>query len=231
MHETTFDARVARPNGEGEVVELHRVTPIQYSGDFPVRERGSYLLTVQKNRDGQVESTAYESLVLSYPTEFAEFETNRRLLNELASRTNGIFEPLPKQIAQHSGRGIAYLKPLSFTLLIVSLILFVLEMILRRFSIASGYLTELKAQLKSFHHRDEHTSSPTLSRLRQKKTTLTEEASTTSNDFVSSSASQLGYQPRNESDSVSRRDASAAPQPTTTGNIGRLLQAKNRTHR
>ena len=227
----TFDARIAPPNGEGEVVELHRVTPTQYSGDFPVRERGSYLLTVQKNRDGQVESTAYESLVLSYPTEFAEFETNRRLLNELASRTNGIFEPLPKQIAQHSGRGIAYLKPLSFTLLIVSLILFVLEMILRRFSIASGYLAELKAQLTSFRHRDDHTPSPTLSRLRQKKTTLTAEASTTSNDFVPSSASQLGYQPKNESDSVSRRDASAAPQPTTTSNIGRLLQAKNRAHR
>ena len=229
--EITFDARIAYPNGEGEVVELRRVTPTQYSGTFPVQERGSYLLTVQKNRDGQVESTAYKNLVLSYPTEFAEFETNRRLLNELASQTNGIFEPLPKQIAQHRGRAIAYLKPLSFTLLIVSLILFVLEMILRRFSIASGYLTELKAQLKSLRRRDDPTSSATLSRLRQKKTTLTEEASTTSNDFVPSSASQLGYQPKDESDSVSRRDASAASQPMTTGNIGRLLQAKNRAHR
>ena len=150
-HGITFEARIARPNGEGAVIELSRVTPTQYSGEFPVRERGSYLLTVQKSRDGQVESTDYESLVLSYPTEFAEFETNRRLLNELASRTNGIFEPSPKQIAQHRGKAIERLKPLSFTLLIVSLILFVLEMILRRFSIASGYLAELKAQLKSLH--------------------------------------------------------------------------------
>ena len=72
-HGITFEARIARPNGEGEAVELNRITPTQYSGEFPVRERGSYLVAVQKNRDGQVESTAYDSLVLSYPTEFAEF--------------------------------------------------------------------------------------------------------------------------------------------------------------
>ena len=230
-HGITFEARIARPNGEGEVVELRRVTPTQYSGEFPVRERGSYLVTAQKKRDGQVESTDYESVVLSYSTEFAEFETNRRLLNELASRTNGIFEPSPRQIAQHRGTAIEHLKPLSFALLMISVILFVLEMILRRFSIASGYLTELKAQLKSLRHRDDHTSSPTLSRLRQKKTTLTEEASTTSSDFVPFSAAQLGYQRRSESDSVSKRGTSADPQPTTTGDLGRLLQAKNRAHR
>ena len=230
-HGITFDARIARPNAGGEVVELRRVTPTQYSGEFPVRERGSYLVTAQKNRDGQVESTAYENLVLSYPTEFAEFETNRRLLNELASRTNGIFEPSPKQIAQHRGTAIEHLKPLSFTLLIVSLILFVFEMILRRFSIASGYLAELKAQLKSLRRREDDASSLTLSRLRQKKAALTEETSTASSDFAPSSASQLGYQRRSESDSVSGRHTSAAPQSTATGNIGKLLQAKSRAHK
>ena len=229
-HGITFDARIALPNTEGEVVELRRITPLQYSGEFPVRERGSYLLTVQKKRDGQVESVAYQSLVLSYPTEFAEFETNRQLLNELASRTNGIFEPSPKQIAQHRGTAIEHLKPLSFTLLIVSLILFVLEMILRRFSIASGYLAELKAQLESLRRREDRTSSPTLSRLRQKKATLTEETSTTPSDFTPSSVAQFGYQGGSGSDSVSRTGASAAPQPTATGNISRLLQAKSRAH-
>ena len=129
-HRLTFDVRIARPNTEGEAVELHRITPTQYVGEFSVRERGSYLVTAQKNRDGQVEGTAYRSLVVSYPTEFAEFETNRRLLNELANRTNGIFEPSPKQIAQHSGIAIEHLKPLWSNLLRMSVILFVLEMVL-----------------------------------------------------------------------------------------------------
>ncbi len=230
-HGITFDARIVHPNGGGEVIELRRVTPTQYLGTFPVRERGSYFITVRKNRDGQVESTAYESLNLSYPIEFAEFETNHRLLNELANRTNGIFEPSPKQIAQHRGAAIEHMKPLSFTLLIVSLILFVLEMILRRFSIASGYLAELKAQLELLRRREDHASSLTLSRLRQKKAALTEEPSTTSSDFALSSASQFGYQSGSESDLISRRGASAAPQSTTTGSIGRLLQAKSKAHK
>ena len=227
-HGLTFDVRLARPNAEGEVVELRRVTPTQYLGEFPVRERGSYLVTAQKSRDGQVKS---KGLILSYPAEFAEFETNSQLLNELASRTNGIFEPSPRQIAQHNGTAIEHLKPLSSTLLIVSLILFVLEMILRRFSIASGYLGELKAQLVSLRRREDSTSSPTLSRLRQKKVTLTETTTTASSDFGTSSTSQFGYQRESQSDSVSKRPLSADPQPTTTGDIGRLLQAKNRVHR
>ena len=227
-YDLTFDVSLARPDGEGAVVELHRVTPTRYSGEFPVRERGSYLVTAQKKRDGQVESTDYDSLVLSYPAEFAEFETNRQLLNELASQTNGIFEPSPKQIVQHRGTPIEHLKPLSFTLLVMSLILFVLEMILRRFSIASGYLAELKTQLRLLYRRDDHAASPTLSRLRQTKATLTAETSTTSADFAPSSTSQRGYQRGRELDSALRRHVSADPQPATTGNIGRLLQAKSR---
>ena len=244
----TFDVSLARPDGEGAVVEMHRVTPTRYSGEFPVRARGAYLVTAQKKRDGQVESTNYESLVLSYPAEYAEFETNRQLLNELASRTNGIFEPSPKQIVQQRGTPIEHLKPLSFTLLVVSLILFVLEMILRRFSVASGYLTELKAQLRLLYRQDDHTSSPALSRLRQTKATsdavtlsrrlrhqesstsrdLTAEPSTTSADFASSSTSQRGYQRESVSESVLRRRPSADQQSATTGDIGRLLQAKSR---
>ena len=230
-HGLTFDVRLVRPNAEGEAIELRRITPTQYSGEFSARERGSYLVTAQKNRDGQVESTTYESLILPYPAEFAEFETNLQLLNELAIRTNGIFEPSPKQIVQHSGTAIEHLKPLTPNLLIASLILFVLEMMLRRLSIASGYLAELKAQVESLRHREDRASSPTLSSLRRKKATLTETTTTTSTDFGASSASQFGYQHGSESDSVSRSPLSAASQPTTTGDIGRLLQAKNRVHR
>lgn len=230
-HRITFDARIARPNAVGELVELRRVTPTQYSGEFSVRERGSYLVTVQKNRDGQVENTVYGNLVVSYPTEFAEFETNRRLLNELASQTNGIFEPSPKQIAQHRGAAIEHLKPLWSSLLIMSVVLFVLEMILRRLSIASGYLAELKTQLGSLRRSEGHASSSTLSRLRQKKATLTEETATKSSDFVPSSVPQFRHQRGSQPNAASGEDLSATPQGAMTGSIGRLLQAKSRTHK
>ena len=228
-HEIGFGVRIARPNTDGEAVELHRVTPTQYSGEFAVRERGSYLVTVRKNRDGQVENTVYENLAVAYPTEFAEFETNRQLLTELARQTNGIFEPSPKQITQHRGTAIEHLKPLWSSLLVMSIILFVLEMILRRLSIASGYLTELQMQLGSLRSRERQASSPALSRLRQKKATLIEETVPKPGGAVPASAAQLRYQRGSGSDSIPARDSVTNPQPTTAGNIGRLLEAKSRT--
>lgn len=227
-HGIVFDVRITRPNTESEAVELHHVTPTQYSGEFAVRERGSYLVTVRKNRDGQVENTAYKNLAVAYPTEFAEFQTNRQLLTELARQTNGIFEPSPKQIAQHRGKAIEYLKPLWPGLLVMSIILFVLEMILRRLSVASGYLTELKMQLESFRSGEIKAASPALSRLRQKKVTLREETATKSDGTISSPVPQVRYQGGDMADSIPAADSITNPQPTTTGNIGRLLQAKGR---
>ncbi len=225
---STFDVRVARPNAEGEAIELHRVAPTQYSGEFTIRERGAYLVTAQKKRDGKVESSMHKSLVLSYPAEFTEFETNRQLLNELASRTNGVFEPSPEQIAQHSGKGIEHLRPLSFALLTVSILLFVLEMILRRFSIASGYITDLKAQLRTLRRREQGASSPALARLSQKKAVLAQKTAAQFSDFATLSASQSKYQQGSRADTISAGRASTGIQPAMGSGTGRLLQAKRR---
>ncbi|MCZ6677704.1 MAG: glutamine amidotransferase, partial [Candidatus Poribacteria bacterium] len=216
--EHTFDVRVARPNAEGETIELHRITPTRYAGEFPIRQRGVYLVTAQKQRNGQVESSARESLVLSYPTEFSEFETNRQLLNELASQTNGIFEPSPGQIAHHAGKGLEHLKPLSFPLLIVCVVLFVLEMILRRLSIGAGYVAELQAQLSALRRREAGAPSPTLTRLRQSKAVLAQRAPTT---FTPQPAAPVGSVPAGHS-------AAGGVRSSIGGGTGRLLQAKRR---
>ncbi|MBI1928131.1 VWA domain-containing protein, partial [Candidatus Poribacteria bacterium] len=82
-NEETFEVRVARPDGEGESVELQRVTPTRYQGDFPIREPGVYLVTAQEKRVRKIEGPGVEgsahgnlrrvNLVVSYPAEFAEF--------------------------------------------------------------------------------------------------------------------------------------------------------------
>ena len=212
-----FDIRVARPNGGGESVDLQRVTPTRYEGAFSIRERGAYLVTAQKKRGGKIEGSRSASLVLSYPAEFAEFEVNRQLLNELASRTNGIYSPSPEQIAHHAGEAIEHLKSLSGLLLMVSVFLFVLEMILRRFTIASGYLSELRTQLGSFRRREGNEGSPTLTRLSQTKAVLGREV-------------RPGVTQRRLvlADAVSTQQASVGVHPQMDGNTERLLEAKRR---
>jgi len=213
LQHSKFNLRVVRPDGQGETVEMQQVTPTQYKGEFPLTARGVYLVTAQRERDGEVAGLRTETLVLSYPAEFGEFETNRQLLSHLASQTNGIYEPSPKQIGTHTGEAVEQQKPLAGTLLIATIFLFVAEMILRRLSIASGYFAELRAQLAALRRTGKTASLPTLTRLSQKKATLAR--TTTPSTFT---PQQVAHIPRQE-------PAVAQSQVKSSG-VGRLLQAK-----
>lgn len=167
-----FVGHVARPRAGGESIELQRVSPTRYEGSFTIRELGAYHVTVQERLNGALKSSRRANLIVSYPAEFAEFKTNRQLLAEISGRTDGIFDPSPDQILERSDKGIEHLKPLSGVLLAASVVLFVVEMILRRLTIASGYLSELRAQLHAFRRRDRDSLSPTLARLSETKSVL-----------------------------------------------------------
>ena len=214
-----FDAHVARPHGGGESVDLQRVTPTRYQGSFPIREPGAYHLTVQKDGNGELKSTRRANLIVSYPAEFAEFKANRQLLAEISERTDGIYEPSPDQIAERSGKGIEHLKPLSGVMLGASVLLFVVEMILRRLTVASGYLSNLWAQLRAFKRREPGALSPTLARLSQTKSVLRQPTRTgTENRRIV------------RADAISMKQAATDVnvQPQIEGGTGRLLAAKKR---
>ena len=176
-----FDVRVVYPNTEGKAIEIEQVMPTRYEGDFPISEHGAYLVTAQRKTEGQNQNNGdiigsqTASLVVSYPAEFATFETNHRLLKDIARRTNGIYDPSPRQIVKHTGNAVERQQLLSHLLLAATIFLFALELIIRRLSIASGYLTELRATLigKRISRPQGETASPTtLTRLTQRKASL-----------------------------------------------------------
>ena len=139
-----FEVRVVYPNSEGKAIEIAQVSPTRYEGEFPIDEHGVYLVTAQRVTGApngpslDVIGSQTASLVVSYPAEFATFETNHKLLKRIAQRTNGIYDPSPKQIAKHTGTAIEQRQLLSHLLLAATLFLFALEMIIRRLSIASN---------------------------------------------------------------------------------------------
>ena len=213
----TFDVRVVPPKGAGEIVEMQRTTPTQFRGEFSTGETGVYLVTAQMKRDGRVDGSRQVSFALSYPAEYGEFEINHQLLSTLASRTNGIYEPTPKQIAKHTGGAVETPKSLSHTLLIAGILIFVLEMILRRFSVASGYFTQLRDQMATLRRSGKGESTGTLSRLSARKAEL---AGVTRVMPIPPHA--VAKKPV----LADQNDTSA--QLRSEGNIGRLLRAKRR---
>ena len=140
-----YELHVVGPEGASEIVEMQQQTPTRYSGTFQMPNSGAYIVTAQREGDAHRRT---EVLSLSYPAEYAEFGINTALLKRLAAGTAGIYEPTPTQIARPAGTPIENQVPLAQALLVAAVFLFVLEMILRRFSITNRYLTAFLERLR-----------------------------------------------------------------------------------
>ena len=130
--EASYKVHVVGPDRASEIVEIQQVTPTRYTGTFQMQDSGSYIVTAEREGDTR---RSVETLSLPYPAEYAEFRVNTASLKMLAAGTTGIHEPTPTQIAAPAGVAIERQTSLAQVLLVVAAILFVLEMILRRFSI------------------------------------------------------------------------------------------------
>ena len=143
--QAAYEVRVAGPDGSSEPIEMQQITLRRYNGAFQVHDSGSYVVTAQRESDGRQRT---EVLSLPYPVEYAEFEVNTDLLKTLASETAGTYEPTPTEIAAPAGVPIERRGPLAQALLVIAAILFVLEMVLRRFSVAHRYIAGFIGRLR-----------------------------------------------------------------------------------
>ncbi len=206
----TFVVQVAGPNGSSQSVEMEQESSTRYIGNFHKTDSGSYIVTAIHNDD---QSRQTETISLSYPAEYAEFGVNQALLKQLAEDTGGIYESTATQIAAPAGVPIEQRVSLSSMLLIIAVGMFVLEMILRRFSIMSGYLSELRAQLRG---QSESVIPDSLTRLTQKKG----EVSTVSENGVYSTMENV---------SLRERETGTTAPEQVEGTVARLLAAKRRS--
>ena len=212
---STFVVQVAGPNGSSQSVDMEQESSTRYTGNFQMTDSGSYIVTAIHNDD---QSRQTETISLSYPAEYADFDVNQALLKQLAEDTGGIYEPTATQIAAPAGDPIEQRVSLSSMLLIIAVGLFVLEMILRRFSIMSGYLSELRAQLRG---QSESMIPDSLTRLRQKKG----EVSTVSDSGVYSTMENVSGRGRGTVEDGSEVN----PAEQVEGTVARLLAVKRRS--
>ena len=143
--EVAYKVHVVGPDRTSQVVSIQQVTPTRYSGTFQTQDSGSYIITAERESDGR---RSVETLSLLYPAEYTEFQVDTASLKMLAAGTTGIYEPTPAQIVAPAGTPIERQISLARVLLIAAAILFVLEMIFRRFSITNRYLTAFLARFR-----------------------------------------------------------------------------------
>ena len=143
--EASYKVRVVGPDRASQIVEIQQVTPTRYTGTFQMQDSGSYIITAEREGDAR---RSVETLSLPYPAEYAEFQVDTTSLKMLAAGTTGIHGPTLTQMAAPAGVPIERQASLAQSLLVVAAILFVLEMIFRRFSITNRYLAAFLARFR-----------------------------------------------------------------------------------
>ncbi len=212
---TAYVVQVAGPNGTSESVAMQQESSRRYIGTFQMNNSGTYIITAKREND---DSKLTETVTLSYPAEYATFDVNVNLLKKLSEDTGGIYEPSLSEIVAPAGTPFEKRVSLSQTLLIIAVALFVLEMILRRFSIASGYFAELRAQLR---RKPKSVVPETLTQLTQKKANV---------DSLTNSGVYATTEVASPREHTTHENTSETTLPQSTeGTMTRLLAAKNRS--
>jgi Mg-chelatase subunit ChlD len=115
---------------DGAAVSLHPelVAPGRYQAEVPATGLGEYSVTA--SADGQAEEQ--RALFLDYPDELRLAVADERLLQGIASATGGRYEPAPAEVFAGDGRTAERLTPLWSYLVLAAMLLFVIDVALRR---------------------------------------------------------------------------------------------------
>ncbi|WP_164103466.1 VWA domain-containing protein [Candidatus Laterigemmans baculatus] len=124
-----------RPGQVAERMEMQPTAPGRYEAKFPADARGAYLMEISQDRGGEM-MRQNRGLVVGYPTELRLQSVDRDLLRQIAEISGGRLEPTPAELTAADGRSARRRVALWPWLLIVALLLFVLDVALRRIDFA-----------------------------------------------------------------------------------------------
>jgi hypothetical protein len=120
------------PQLERHTLKLDQTAPGRYEATFETKLTGPYHLEVSQKQGSRLVNRQSRGLIVGYPDEIRLRPTNSELLSSLAAVTGGTYDLAPTQAFAHSGETAERALKLWPLLLTVALLLFVLDVALRR---------------------------------------------------------------------------------------------------
>lgn len=111
---------------------LRQTAPGRYEARFPLDEYGSFVLTAEHASEGRPIAESHAQLVNPYPREYATLAPDVALLERAARLTGGVVDPTPAQLFDPGDERVRHHEELWPKLLFAALILFVIDLALRR---------------------------------------------------------------------------------------------------
>ncbi len=145
-------AQLVKPDLSLETVAFRQIAPGRYDAKFPTTDMGSYVLKIRQSREdenGKEETIAdyTRAVTISYKPEYRHLSLNENFLRELARSTGGRYNPTMDELFGVAPEdAVSVRKRLWPWLLGAALLLFVMDVALRRLDLAGYKLFDSKPQ-------------------------------------------------------------------------------------
>ena len=113
-------------------IEMVQVAPGRYQAEFDTTQPGPYQLMFSQTRDNQALGRQTRGLAIGYPDELRLRPVNTELLKSIAGASGGHFGPRPESVFEPPKRTAPRAVPLWPYLATAAVLLFVLDVALRR---------------------------------------------------------------------------------------------------
>jgi Mg-chelatase subunit ChlD len=145
LTDATVSATVVGDDGVGEPTELRQVGPGQFQATLPSPQRGSYLLQLSAQQNGQAIGQQLIGLVVPYSPEYRQGQSNPVLLQAVANATGGRPIETPAAAFEHNLAAVRRAQEISLPLLLLATLLLPLDIAVRRLSLRRRDWAEARA--------------------------------------------------------------------------------------
>jgi Ca-activated chloride channel homolog len=132
LNRVSTDLTLVDPGLATKKVEMGQVAPGRYQAEFDVTRPGSYQLMFSQTKETQVLGRQTRGLAVGYPDELRLRGVNHELLRSIAAAAEGRFEPTAESVFEVPPASASRAVPLWPLLAAAAVILFVLDVALRR---------------------------------------------------------------------------------------------------
>jgi hypothetical protein len=156
------------PDLSGTPLTLTPTGPGRFEGDLPTDQVGSYLLKVTESAGGVIRHTTTTGLVVPYSPEYRDLGTDTATLRAIAQAGGGSLLSDPSKIFQLPVPAVTAAQSLSELLLILAILLFPLDVALRRLVFRIEDVPAWQAAFKPHRSTKPVAAEATLTRLRER---------------------------------------------------------------
>lgn len=132
LNKATTELTLIDPRLATQKILMEQTAPGHYAAQIDTPDAGTYHLEIAQTYQGQILYRQSRGLVVGYPDELRLRPTDDKLLQSIARVTGGRYDPRPSEVFEFSDKTASRATPLWPFLTTVAMILFLIDVALRR---------------------------------------------------------------------------------------------------